>query len=187
MIATGWRTRPNSILIDAGEAFGTAHHATTFGCLLAIDRIAQTSSVDNALDLGCGSAVLSIALARVKPHARIVASDLDSQSVIVAADNVRRNRVHQRISTVTAQGLKHPELRTRQPFDLVIANILAAPLLMLAPDIAKATKIGGQLILSGILNSQAGDVQARYLAHGFQVCSKMQLHGWSTLTLLRAT
>jgi len=177
---------PHSILIDAGEAFGTAHHATTYGCLLAIDRVARTHTIHNALDLGCGSAVLSIALARAKPNAKIIASDLDAQSVIVAANNVHQNGAHTQISAVVASGLTHRSLRARQPFDLVIANILAAPLLVLAPDIAKATQRGGLLILSGILNTQASEVQARYLAHGFQVCSKLQLHGWTTLTLARA-
>ncbi len=177
---------PNSILIDAGEAFGTAHHATTYGCLLAIDHVTRTSSVQNALDLGCGSAVLSIALARAKPNASIIASDLDPQSVIVAANNVRQNGAHTHITTVTAAGLNHPQLRARTPFDLIIANILAAPLLTLAAEIAGASQIGGKLILSGILNTQASEVQARYLAHGFQVCSKMKLHGWTTLTLSRA-
>lgn len=178
---------PNSILIDAGEAFGTAHHATTYGCLLAIDRIARTHTIYNALDLGCGSAVLSIALARAQPNARIVASDLDPQSVIVAARNVRQNGTHTNVRTVTAAGLDHPQLRTRQPFDLVIANILAAPLLMLAPSIVQATQIGGHVILSGLLNTQAREIAARYVACGFQVCSKMQLHGWTTLTLARAS
>jgi len=177
---------PNTILIDAGEAFGTAHHPTTYGCLLALDRVARTSTIHNALDLGCGSAVLAIALARVKPRARILATDLDLQSVIVAQDNVRQNGMHTRITTFAARGLNHPQLRAKQPFDLIIANILAAPLLTLASEIAKATSTSGKLILSGILNTQASEVQARYLAHGFKVCSKMQLNGWTTLTLARA-
>lgn len=174
---------PNAILIDAGEAFGTAHHATTYGCLLALDRLTRAQPVYNALDLGCGSAVLSIALARVKPHARIMASDVDQRSVQVAAENVYRNGIQRSITTLSAPGFNHPALRVPAQFDLIIANILAGPLVGLAPDVARATEIGGTLILSGILKEQAHHVQARYLAHGFHVCSKIELHGWTTLTL----
>lgn len=176
---------PHAILIDAGEAFGTAHHATTFGCLLAIDRITRTASISDALDLGCGSAVLSIALARAKPAARIFASDLDHQSIAVATANVRRNRASKQISTRVANGLRHPDLRRR--FDLVIANILAGPLLDLAPDIAMAVTTGGHLMLSGILNAQSSEIEARYRSFGFVVCSKLQIDGWTTLTFVKQT
>ena len=177
---------PNAILIDAGEAFGTAHHPTTFGCLRAIDQLSRRAKpIRNALDLGCGSAILSIALARAKSQARIIASDVDPQSVVVARTNLRLNGVGRRVTAHVASGLTHKELRNRQPFDLIIANILAGPLVALAPDISKAVSPGGHLILSGILKTQAAEVQARYVAHGFAVCSKMRFDEWTTLILER--
>ena len=102
---------PNSILIDAGEAFGTAHHATTQGCLAAIDRAMRIRNYDRILDLGCGSGVLAIAAARLSPWATILASDLDRQSVVVAKENMRAHGVGSRITTVVAGGLNHPLLR----------------------------------------------------------------------------
>ncbi|MCH9765740.1 MAG: 50S ribosomal protein L11 methyltransferase [Alphaproteobacteria bacterium] len=176
---------PGSILIDAGEAFGTAHHATTYGCLLALDQTTRRTTIRNALDLGCGSAVLSIALARAAPAARITATDLDAQSVVVARDNIRRNGMQRHVRAITANGLHHPTLRQRLPFDLVVANILARPLIQLAGDIAQATTVGGTLILSGILTQQSPQIQAHYCAHGFQVSSKVDMDGWTTLNLLR--
>lgn len=176
---------PNAIRIDAGEAFGTAHHATTFGCLLAIDRLARTFGISNALDLGCGSAVLSIALARALPDVTVLASDLDRQSVVVASGNIRTNRAATRVTALCANGFKNTRLRKATPFDLVIANILAGPLFGLAPDIATSVKPGGRLILSGILDSQARAIQARYVSLGFTLCFKLQINGWTTSVFLR--
>lgn len=176
---------PNAILIDAGEAFGTAHHATTFGCLLAIDQLTRIASVKSVLDLGCGSAVLSIAVARALPGARVIASDRDTQSVLVAAENCKQNGVRKNISAFAADGLRHPDIRAQLPFDLVIANILAGPLIQLAPHIAGAAGDKGFVILSGILDPQSRQVEARFRAHGFHVLRKLQLDGWTTLTLVR--
>lgn len=176
---------PNSILIDAGEAFGTAHHATTQGCLAAIGRISRQGRYTNVLDLGCGSGVLAIAVARILPQAAIVASDLDAQSVVVARDNMRLNGVAHRIETVVAAGLDHPRLRARAPFDLLIANILAGPLIGLANALAGAVEAGGTLVLSGLLTPQAPQVAAAYRAAGFTLERHDRVFGWSTLTLRR--
>lgn len=176
---------PNSILIDAGEAFGTAHHATTQGCLAAIDRLTRRHAFANVLDLGCGSGVLAIAAARALPHARIIASDLDAQSVVVARGNMRDNGVEARIQCVTAAGLNHPALRSRVPFDLIIANILAAPLIKLAPKLAAACRPGGHVVLSGLLVPQAAEVSAAYVVSGFEVERHDRITGWSTLTLVK--
>ena len=176
---------PNAILIDAGEAFGTAHHATTLGCLLAIDRLTRTQAFKNVLDLGCGSGVLAIAAAKAAPHARIIAADMDPQSVKVATENVRLNGAAKRIVLVVGNGLGHPRVRARAPFDFLVANILAGPLLFLAPSIARAVVRGGTLVLSGILVPQAAEVIATYLAHGFTLKRHDQIAGWSTLTLRR--
>jgi ribosomal protein L11 methyltransferase len=176
---------PTSILIDAGEAFGTAHHATTLGCLLAIDRLTRSATFDTVLDLGCGSGVLAIAVARVLPHAEIIATDMDAQSVKVAAENMRLNGVASRIATAVATGVDHTWLRQSPPFDLVVANILAGPLIRLAPALARTVSSGGTLLLSGILIPQAPQVMAAYRASGFHIERHDRIVGWSTLTLRR--
>jgi ribosomal protein L11 methyltransferase len=176
---------PSTILIDAGEAFGTAHHATTLGCLLAIDRITRSEAFDTVLDLGCGSGVLAIAIAKALPGADIIATDMDRQSVKVAAENMRLNGVGQRIATATAAGLDHTWLRQSPPFGLLIANILAGPLIRLAPAISRKVARGGTLILSGILIPQAPQVIAAYRASGFHIERHDRIVGWSTLTLRR--
>lgn len=176
---------PNSILIDAGEAFGTAHHQTTLGCLLAIDRLTRTEDFQTILDIGTGSGVLAIALARVLPKAEIIATDLDRQSVIVARENMRINGVGNRIAVTQADGVRHAWLRQSKPFDLVIANILAGPLIMLAPQLARTVRRAGTLVLSGLLIHQAAEVIAAYRAAGFHLISHDRISGWSTLILRR--
>ncbi len=176
---------PNAILIDAGEAFGTAHHATTLGCLLAIDRLTRAHAFSNMLDLGCGSGVLAIAAAKAMPHMRIVAADMDPQSVKVATDNVRLNGAGHRIALFVGNGLRHPKVSARAPFDFLVANILAGPLIHLAPSISQAVSPGGTLVLSGILIPQAPEVIATYLAHGFALRRHDRITGWSTLTFRR--
>lgn len=176
---------PGAILIDAGEAFGTAHHATTLGCLLAIDRLTRAETFDTVLDLGCGSGVLAIAVAKTLPKARIIATDLDPQSVKVAAENMRLNGVSQRIATAAAYGVNHTWLRQSPPFDLVIANILAGPLIELSPDLARTVTRGGTLILSGLLIPQAPQVIAAYRTAGFHLIRHDRITGWATLTLRR--
>ena len=176
---------PTTILIDAGEAFGTAHHATTLGCLLAIDRLTRSEAFDTVLDLGCGSGVLAIAIAKALPGADIIATDMDVQSVKVAAENMRVNGVANRIATAVATGVAHPWLRQSPPFGLVVANILAGPLIRLAPALARTVARSGTLLLSGILIPQAPQVIAAYRASGFQLERHDRIVGWSTLTLRR--
>lgn len=175
---------PGAILIDAGEAFGTSHHATTFGCLLAIDRLTRSRTFRNVLDLGCGSGVLAIAVRRALPHARITATDLDAPSIEVARRNARLNRCGGTIGFHVAAGLHHPALR-RHRYDLLIANILADPLVRLARDIASTVAPGGHLILSGILVPQAPAVIAAYRAAGFHLVEHARIHEWATLVLRR--
>lgn len=176
---------PNAILIDAGEAFGTAHHATTLGCLLALDRLTRRRTFARVLDLGCGSGVLAIAAARTLPRAEVLATDCDPVAVAVAAANAKANGVAGRIAFACANGLAHPWLRHAAPFDLVIANILAGPLRALAPDLGKAVCRGGIVILSGLLEPEAPSVIAAYGAQKFAVAEHRRIAGWSTLTLLK--
>ena len=176
---------PYAIVIDAGEAFGTAHHATTRGCLLAIDLLTHTWAFANVLDLGCGSGILAIAAAQALPHARVLATDNDPIAVAVAAANAKANGVGSRIAFACADGLAHPWLRHAAPFDLVIANILAGPLRRLAASIGQAVGKDGVVILSGLLETEAPAVIAAYTAHGFALLRHRGIAGWSTLTLFR--
>lgn len=185
-VGRGW----NTVQIDAGEAFGTAHHATTYGCLIALDRLARHGRAPRAvLDLGTGSGVLAIALQRAAPAARILGTDSDARSVEVAVENASRNALtgehDQRLRFRCARGLRDTEIRSRTPFDLVIANILAGPLIQLAPVIASHTRPMGRVLLSGILMRQAREVIARYCSLGFRLDRHDRYEEWSTLTLTR--
>lgn len=174
---------PNTLLIDAGEAFGTAHHATTQGCLMALDELSRRGRFERVLDLGCGSGVLAIAASRVLPDARIEASDNDPVAIAVARSNARRNGAATRIRMRVAQGI--PRGTLPGTYDLILANILADPLIALAPDIARALVPGGVTVLSGLLIRQAAAVVATYRAHGFSLLNHRRLAGWSTLTLVK--
>lgn len=175
--------RRGAIEIDAGEAFGTAHHGTTVGCLVALERILRTRRPRRVLDLGTGSGVLAIAAARRLPDAEIVATDIDATSIRVARRNCDINEVGSRIRLICAAGFDTPQLRGARPFDLVTANILAGPLKSLAPDFARAVAPGAALILSGLLVSQRPSVQARFRAQGFVHRHCYERDGWATLVL----
>lgn len=171
-----------AIEIEAGQAFGTAHHGSTLGCLRAIDDLAKKTHFDRVLDIGTGTGVLAIASARIwKAH--IIASDLDPIAQKTARENVRRNGAEAYVKTIIADGLSHPLIRENSPYDLVIANILATPLIALAQDIAKALRQGGIVILSGITREQAGRVAAAYGAAGFARLRQFTIGDWVTLTL----
>ncbi len=176
---------PNTILIDAGEAFGTAHHPTTLGCLVEIDRLTRRGAFASVLDLGCGSGLLAIAAARALPRARIMGVDIDPTSVGVARANGRANGAGRRIAFVEGAGLAVPAVRRAQPFDLIVANILAGPLVSLAPELRRAAVPGAALVLSGLLTGEARAVVAAYRAQGFALLAHRRIEGWSTLTLSR--
>jgi ribosomal protein L11 methyltransferase len=177
---------PNTIVVEAGEAFGTAHHATTYGCLLAIDRLTRQRPFRNVLDLGTGSGVLALALCRALPKAAIIGSDIDARSIEVARENGVRNHLSQLSGGprfVVADGLQAPRLQQRMPFDLVVANILARPLIEMAPEISAVLDNGGVLVLSGILVPQARDVCSRFGSLGLELQDHQRHNGWSTLVL----
>jgi ribosomal protein L11 methyltransferase len=173
-----------AIEIEAGLAFGTGHHGTTAGCLEMLENVVTAEQPKNALDLGTGSAVLAIALARIA-DIPVLATDIDPVAVEVAAANVALNGVSKRVETVTATGFDHPVFARRRPFDLIVANILAGPLIEIAPDMAAHVKEGGSLILSGILDRQEPAVVAAYLAAGFRHVRTTHLDGWVTIHLKR--
>ncbi len=177
--------RRGAILIDAGEAFGTAHHQTTFGCLEALGRLAHVMKPRRVLDLGCGSGVLAIAASRLMPHAMILASDIDPTSVDVARDNARLNGASGRVRVIVSAGFAHPALHQGPAFDLIVANILARPLIALAGDIRHRLAVGGIAVLSGLLVAQAEQVAAAYRASGFRMVRRADRTGWTTLVLQR--
>lgn len=173
-----------AIEIDAAEAFGTAHHGSTRGCLEALDHLAKRKHFARALDLGTGTGVLAIAVARAW-RARVVASDIDPVATQIARANARKNAVGGCVSTLTAPGLAHPLIRKNAPYGLITANILARPLMALAPQIARCVRPGGCVVLSGITANQAARVAAAFRAAGFARYHDMAIGDWVTLTLRR--
>lgn len=180
------RVRANdlSIEIEAGLAFGTGHHGTTAGCLEMIERVVRAENPRNALDLGTGSAVLAIGLAKFAPMA-VLATDIDPVATRVAAENVRLNGASARVSTVTATGFAHRDIAARAPYDLIVANILARPLMRLAPKMAAHLAPGGSLILSGILVRQRNAVVAAYVGQRFRHVRTLTRGEWVTIYLKR--
>jgi len=175
-----------ALLIEASMAFGTGHHGTTQGCLLAIERLAAAGAEPKRiLDLGCGTAVLAMAAAHAWPGAEVVASDIDPVAVEVARANLEANGLSSRIPCVEAAGLDHARIAGLAPFDLVLANILKAPLLALAPGLATVIAPAGTAILSGILCDQAPEVVRGYSACGFNETDRIEIVDWVTLSLAR--
>lgn len=174
-----------ALLIEAAMAFGTGHHGTTLGCLRALDALVDAGvRPRDVADIGCGTAVLAMAAARVF-DARVIASDLDAVAVEVAEANLAANDLETRVACVEAAGFDHPDLSREGAFDLIFANILKGPLIELAPAMARALRPGGRVILSGILNEQADEVLAHYRAQGFNPESREAIVDWTTLMLGR--
>lgn len=176
-----------ALLIEAAMAFGTGHHGTTLGCLRAIDRLVNEGvAAERIADVGCGTAVLAMAAARVWPgSAPVIASDIDPVAVEVAEANVRANALDGRVACLMAAGFGAAEIAAAGPFDLVLANILKGPLIMLAPEMAAHVRPGGFAILSGILNEQADEVAGVYARSGFNPHGRDEIGDWTTLILRR--
>lgn len=175
------------LLIEAAMAFGTGHHGTTKGCLEAFDVLLEEGKVfHNVADIGCGTAVLAMAAARVFPET-VLASDIDQVAVEVAEANVAANGLVGRVHCVEAAGFDHPDLSARAPFDLIFANILKGPLIDLAPHMAANSAEGGYLILSGLLVDQADEVIEAYARSGYNLVRRAEIVEWATLTLIKAT
>ena len=172
-----------NLRIEAGAAFGTGHHGTTVGCLEAYDRLLDERSFERVLDVGCGTGVLAIAAAKTGTPTS-VGTDIDPVSVRIANENATLNEADARF--VHAEGLDDEAVRRDAPYDLVFANILAQPLVELAPDIHRALKPGGLAILSGLLRTQEQTVRAAYDAAGFTPAFHIHKDAWATLVLTRA-
>jgi ribosomal protein L11 methyltransferase len=171
-----------NLRIEAGAAFGTGHHGTTVGCLLAYDRLLKARRFARVLDVGAGTGVLAIAAARTGSPVTI-GTDIDPVSVRIARENAAVNHAATRF--VRADGLNSALVRRRGPYDLVFANILAGPLVRLAQDIRGALGPGGTAILSGLLRAQARMVLAAYLSRGFCLERRIDRDAWTTLVLRR--
>ena len=173
-----------AIEIEAALAFGTGHHGTTRGCLLALDRIARFERPRRILDVGTGTGVLAIAAAKVF-RTPVLASDIDAQAVAVATANARLNHVPSWVEVVHANGLGARRISARGRYDLILANILLSPLKRLAAPMAKLIAPNGRIVLSGLLASQASAALAAYRAQELALERKVTLDNWTTLTLVR--
>ncbi|MFL6846286.1 MAG: 50S ribosomal protein L11 methyltransferase [Allosphingosinicella sp.] len=175
--------------IDAGRAFGTGQHETTSGCLVALSRLkASGFRAANLLDLGTGTGLLAFAALRLWPRARAAASDVDPVAIEVSRENAAVNAVGLgrgpgRLELIVAGGVKHPRLARRAPYDLVIANILAGPLIDLAPSVAEAIAPRCRLLLAGLLDRQAEAVAAAYRRQGMMATARVDRGEWPTLIM----
>lgn len=170
--------------IEAGLAFGTGHHESTALCLALISDLASRRRFARVLDLGCGSGVLAIAMARLW-RVPVLAADIDPVAVEVTRDNARINQIAPSIRTVAADGLTHRAISTGAPYELIVANILAGPLTRLAPSIAGALAPSGCVLLSGLLRWQENLVLSYYRSHGLKLCARKRDGNWSALMLER--
>jgi ribosomal protein L11 methyltransferase len=178
------RVKPNDIgiEIEAALAFGTGHHGTTRGCLLALDELAKRRRARKVLDLGTGSGVLAIAAAK-RLHARVTASDIDRVAVEAARGNARLNRAGAAITFVRAAGTKARAIGRGAPYDLIFANILLGPLVRLAVPLSRLAGPRAHVVLSGLLPAHGNAVLAIYRAQRLKLERRIALDGWVTLVM----
>ena len=179
------------LIVPASQAFGTGHHATTAGCLTMLDAMKRRGAVvRNLADIGTGTGLLAFAALALWPHARAVASDIDEVCEPVVVENALLNAVPLgsaagELAMVIAEGMDHPLLAGRAPYDLLIANILAGPLIALAGDFADAVAPGGHVLLAGLLETQEPAVRAACRTAGFRLAARLVDGDWSILWLRR--
>lgn len=171
-----------ALKVEAATAFGTGEHASTNGCLQALDKLSKKYRFNRPLDMGCGSAILAMAIAKTW-GASVVASDIDAQSVDVARFNAEVNGIGSYILPVCGDGYRTPSVTRNGPYDLIMANILARPLSSMAKDLAKHLQPGGFAILAGFLERDANWVFAAHRCHGLVLVDRIKVNGWQTLVL----
>ncbi len=172
-----------AIRIDANQAFGTGHHPTTSGCLTLLDRLAGIAP-QSVLDLGCGSAVLAIAAAKLW-DIEVIASDIDEKSVEIAQENIGLNGVGDLVTAIAADGFADPRIRVRAPYDFIFANILAGPLVEFAPSMAGHLAPRGRVMLAGLMAEQEAGVRAAYEAAGFRQLNRLDHAVWPVLLFVK--
>lgn len=180
-----WRGKPPpgtiAIEIDAATAFGTGEHQSTAGCLLALDWLVRRHRFQHPLDIGTGSGILAIAAAKLL-HRKVLATDIDPEAVRVARHHARRNAVGGRVRALAASSARRRPIRRRH-YDLVLANILARPLALMARDLSRAATPGGVIVLAGLLRRQEAMVLAAYRTRGHALRRRIVIDGWSALIL----
>jgi len=172
-----------AIEIEANQAFGTGHHPTTAGCLMLLDRLGGFAP-KHILDLGCGSAVLSIAAAKMWGR-NILASDIDEKSVKIARENASLNGVGHQVDVVLSDGFENDMIKKATPFDFIFANILAGPLRELAPDMANYVSKNGRVLLAGLMADQEASVDQAYRDAGFRQINRLDHPTWPILLYVR--
>lgn len=179
--------------IPASQAFGTGQHATTAGCLAMLDAMkARGAMVRNLADIGTGTGLLAFAALNLWPRALATASDIDPVCAGVVAENARLNHIALgagagELVMVVTDGMDHPLLEARGPYDLIIANILAGPLIALAPAFSRALVSGGNLVLAGLLDTQEADVRRACRRAGFRLAARLTQGEWPVLWLRKRT
>lgn len=176
------RTGRIPLIIEAGLAFGTGHHGSTLGCLKALELVMRRSQPKRVLDLGTGSGVLAIA-SLLSGCSLARGSDLSKDSVEVATENAKKNCVANRFKAYKTSGINTVQIRRLAPYDLVFANILAKPLIRLAPNICNVTARNGSLVLSGLLDFQESVIISVYVSQGFKLVDRIRMQEWTTLLL----
>ncbi len=170
--------------VDAGRAFGSGQHGSTKGCLLGIDALVGRKRMRRALDMGCGSGILALAIARAM-RLPVLACDIDPQSVEVTAVNAGLNHVAGLVRAARTDGYYARSVSGGGPFDLIVSNILARPLIRMAGDLARHLAPAGVAVLSGFVPRDAGRVRAAHAAHGLRYLGRLDVDGWTTLILVK--
>jgi ribosomal protein L11 methyltransferase len=173
-----------SIQVDAGAAFGSGEHGTTSCCLEALDWLAKRRQFSNILDMGCGSGILAIAAAKLW-KSKVLAVDIDPVAVRVTQENLAINRVQLHMSAAVSDGYASERVRRAAPFDLIVSNILARPLVAFAPDLAQSLSRNGIAVLSGLLISQEAQVRAAHSMQGLNLVRRFTSGEWTTLVMER--